>query len=145
MNFTKLNAFGEMPGKPSNRPTSKIGQNNQKQVGILYGHNGGGKVYNYLGGAGLRVGDTVTPEVTHYKSGKTYKTLGRVVSTKNATGSSAAATAGHLSGQGIMLKKLGSTDQKSLPGYYDGWKKDADIRYEQTKMQRLNSMGKVKK
>lgn len=123
--FKRLNAFGEVVGKPTEKPTSRIGQNNQRQVGVLYGHEGGGKVYNYLAGKNVRTGDIVTPMVTHPKSGKTYKTLARVVTTKDALGSAAGRTAAYLSGKGIMMKTIGPTDQKSLPGYYPGWGKDA--------------------
>ena len=150
--FNRLNAFGEIVGPPTERPTSRIGQNNQRLIGVLYGHNGSGKVYNYLGGEGLRAGDIVTPEVTHYKSGNTYKTLARIVTTKKATGDVAQNTTGHLSGQGILPKTLGPTDQKSLPGYQarlqddpsftaKQWKEEADKQYKQQVMQRLSPMG----
>lgn len=153
--FARLNSLGETVGKPTPKPTSRIGRQNQKQVGVLYGHNGGGKVYNYLGGQGLRAGDVVTPEVTHPKSGKTYKTLARVVSTRDATGTAAGETAGYLSGQGILMKTIGPTDQRSLPGYQaraaqtpgftaKQWQAEADDKYKQTIMCRLNPLGEVR-
>jgi len=123
--FEKLNAFGETVGKPTERPTNRVGQNNQRQVGVLYGHEGSGKVYNYLAGKNVRTGDIVTPMVTHPKSGKNYKTLAKVVTTKDALGNVAGNTAAFLSNKGIMMKNIGVTDQKSLPGYYPGWGKDA--------------------
>ena len=137
--FARLNALGQEVGKPTENPTSRIGQNNQRQVGVLYGHNGSGKVYNYLASDSVRTGDTVTPEVTHPKSGKTYKTLGRIVYTRDAEGSAAGETAGYLSGQGIMMKTIGPTDQKSLPGYYEGWGKNTQS------MRRTNLLGEVPK
>ena len=150
--FARLNSFGEMVGSPTERPTSRIGQNNQQLIGVLYGHNGSGKVYNYLGGEGLRTGDIVTPEVTHCKSGKAYKTLARVVTTKKATGDAAQNTMGYLSGNGNLIKTIGSTDQKSLPGFQarqqedpnftaKQWQEEADKQYKQQVMQRLNPMG----
>jgi hypothetical protein len=150
--FARLNAFGEVVGKPTDRPTSRIGANNQRQVGVLYGHNNGGKVYTYLAGANVRTGDTVTPEVTHYKSGKTYKTLGRVVSTRNSLGSTAGDTATHLAGQAILMKTLGPTDQTGLPGYRANkerdpnftakqWAQEAREKYDNAVMRRLGPMG----
>lgn len=123
----RLNSQGENMGKPTINPTSRIGVNNQRQVDVLYGHENGGKAYTYLGGAGLRVGDMVTPMVTHphSKTGKDYKTLARVVRTQDSLGAPASNTAGKLSGDVIQMKTIGSTDQKSLPGYYTGWGKDA--------------------
>ena len=100
---------------------------------MLYGHNGGGKVYNYLGKETLRTGDLVTPEVTHPVSGKTYKTLGRIVYTRDANGAPAEQTLDKLSDEFVMLKTLGSTDQRSLPGYYPGWGDDT--------MHKLNTFG----
>lgn len=152
MQFQRLNAFGEVVGKPTDRPTSRVGQKNQRQVGILYGHNGGGKVYNYLAGENVRAGDIVTPTVTHPKSGKTYKTLGRVVSTRNALGAPAQNTAGYLAERGIMMKTLGSTNQTALPGFKERkaqdpnfttqqWAKEAKERYDKKIMRRLNSVG----
>ena len=114
----KLNLFGE--------DTSRL-------VGALYGHNGSGKVYNYLGKETLRTGDLVTPEVTHAVSGKTYKTLGRIVYTRDAEGTAAEQTIDKLSADGVELKTIGSTDQRSLPGYYPGWGEDT--------MHKLNTFG----
>jgi hypothetical protein len=146
--FERLNAFGETVGKPTERPTSRIGQNNQRQVGVLYGHQGGGRVYNYLAGEGVRSGDIVTPTVTHPKSGKTYKTLGRVTNTRDALGGAAGDTAAHLAGQGILMKTLGPTDQTSLPGFEARkaqdpsftarqWAQEAKAKYDNEIMQRF--------
>lgn len=116
----RLNSMGQRPQKQY--PFQK---NHERQVGITYGHDESGKVYTYLGGEGLRAGDITTPEVTHPKSGKTYKTLGKVAFTRDSMGDPAGNTAAHLGGQGIMMKTIGQTNQKSLPGYYEGWGKDA--------------------
>lgn len=147
--FARLNALGEEVGAPTQHPTSRLGQNNQRQVGVLYGHHGSGKVYNYLAGTGVRTGDIVTPNVTHPKSGKTYKTLARVVYTRDSMGGAAGDTAGELSGRGILLKNVGRTDQQSMPGFRERkeedksftakkWQEEADKRYEEQKKQRLN-------
>lgn len=152
MQFQKLNAFGEIVGKPTDRPTSRIGQNNQRQVGVTYGHHGSGQVYNYLGGKGLRAGDIVTPMVTHPKSGKTYKTLARVEFTRDSKGSPAAATAGYLANKAILMKTVGPTDQTSLPGYQarkqqdpnfttKQWEQEGEQQYRDKIMRRLNPMG----
>lgn len=150
----RLNSQGQEVGNPTDKPTSRIGANNEKQVGVLYGHNGGGKVYNYLGGEGLRAGDAVTPEVTHHKSGKTYNTLGRVVFTRDSQGSAAGDTASALSGQGIMLKTIGATDRQSLPGFKakqaqdpnftaKQWGKESNGSYKLSQAKRLSSTGEV--
>jgi len=150
--FARLNAFGEVVGKPTERPTSRIGSNNQRQVGILYGHTGEGKVYNYLAGEGVRAGDIVTPMVTHAKSGKTYKTLGRVVNTRNALGGPAQDTAANLASQGMQMKTLGPTTRTELPGFKAQkakdpnfttaqWQKESEAASQAQTMQRLNSMG----
>lgn len=152
MQFQRLNSMGETVGKPTEKPTSRIDNGGTRQVGVLYGHAGGGKVYNYLAGSSVRAGDTITPEVTHPKSGKTYKTLAKVVSTRDALGSPAGDTAGYLSGQGIMLKTVGPTDQQSLPGFQSRkaqdpsfttkkWAQEAKQNYDNGVMQRLNPMG----
>lgn len=152
--MARLNSQGENMGKPMQNPTSRIGVNNARQVGVLYGHNGGGKVYNYLGGEGLRVGDTVTPTVTHPKSGKDYKTLGRIVRTQDSLGSSAGNTADYLTNKGIMMKTIGATDQQSLPGFkaqHDAdpnftakqWKQEATEDYKLAQAKRLSSTGEV--
>lgn len=150
--FARLNALGEEVGAPTSQPTSRLGQNNQRQIGVLYGHHGSGKVYNYLAGSSVRAGDIVTPSVSHYKSGKTYKTLGRVVYTHDSMGGAAGDTAGVLSDRGILLKNVGRTDQTSLPGFQarkkadssftaKQWSDEADAKYQQNIMQRLNPMG----
>lgn len=152
MQFNRLNAMGEAVGKPTARPTSRIKNGGTRQVSVLYGHEGGGKAYNYLAGENIRAGDVVTPEVTHPKSGKSYHTLARVVSTRDATGGSAGDTAGYLSGQGVMLKTIGLTNQTALPGFQSRkaqdpsfttkkWAQEAKQNYDNAVMQRINPMG----
>jgi len=55
----------------------------EKIIDVNYGHNGSGKTYSYkvLGlkeGQSVRVGSIVTVMVTHYKSGRTFLTMGVV-------------------------------------------------------------------
>jgi len=118
----KLNSLGQTP-KPNNNPT--------QIVNVTYGHNGSGKLYSYYG-QNKRTGDVVTPYVTNHKSGKTYKTLGVVRSTHQLP--QGQDTVSYLEKKGIPLKTIGKTDQRSLPGYYKGWDKDAqaakDLQYE---------------
>lgn len=107
-------------------------------INVSYGHNGNGKIYSYYG-VNKRAGDIVTPEVTHPKSGKTYRTLAVVRNTHNA--GQGVPTVDYLQGKrsGDLgqvidrprgLKWIGKTDQKSLPGYYQGWEKDAQAAYD---------------
>lgn len=113
----KLNTMGQVPQQSGG----------QQIVNVTYGHNGGGKLYSYYG-SNKRTGDIVTPEVTHPKSGKTYKTLAVVRSThKLPQGQN---TVSYLNDKNINLKTIGKTDQKSLPGYYQGWDKDAQAAYD---------------
>lgn len=125
----KLNTMGKTNGP-------KYG--GAQVINVTYGHNGNGKLYSYYG-ANKRTGDIVTPEVTHPKSGKTYKTLAVVRSTHNI--GQAGQTLNYLQGKqpnalGNMIgspknmKWIGKTDQKSLPGYYPGWDKDAQAAYD---------------
>ncbi len=129
----KLNTFGNIP---QNKSTSKYG--GAQIINVTYGHNGSGKLYSYYG-TNKRTGDIVTPEVTHPKSGKTYKTLAVVRSTHNA--GQIPNTLDYLQGKkqntfGESINKphnmkwIGKTDQKSLPGYYPGWEKDAQAAYD---------------
>ena len=137
----KLNVMGEVPN------------NNPLQiVNVNYGHEGSGKLYSYYG-QNKRTGDVVTPEVTHPKSGKVYKTLGVVQSTHRLP--QGQDTINYLTNKGIKIKTLGKTDQKSLPGYYEGWDKDAkaakDLQHELQasdsipQMQKLNLMHQISK
>jgi len=107
-------------------------------INVSYGHNGNGKTYSYYG-VNKRAGDIVTPEVTHPKSGKTYRTLAVVRNTHNAV--QGKGTLDYLQGrqpnaQGDYIDKprgmkwIGKTDQQSLPGYYQGWEKDAQAAYD---------------
>ncbi len=115
-------------------------------VNVTYGHNGSGKLYSYYG-QNKRAGDIVTPEVTSKKTGKTYKTLGVVRSTRLA--SNAINTIAKVGD----IKSLGATEQRSLPNYYKGWEKDAQAAYDLKKeiqldssipkMQKLNLFGKI--
>ena len=127
----KLNTLGRARGTQAKYGGAQI-------INVTYGHQGSGKLYSYYG-TNKRVGDIVTPEVTHPKSGKTYRTLAVVRSTHNA--GEGTDTVDYLqqrkagaNGQNINqpknLKGIGKTDQKSLPGYYEGWDKDAKIRKE---------------
>lgn len=154
MKFQRLNTFGEVVGKPTDKPTSRIGNNNERQVSVLYGHNGSGKAYNYLAGKSVRAGDIVTPMVTHPKSGKTYKTLAVVQSTRDSLGSAAGDTAAHLASNGTTIKHIGVTDQRSLPGFKQRqaqdpnytakqWAEDAQNDYDTSVMRRLNPMGET--
>ena len=115
-------------------------------VNVTYGHNGSGKLYSYYG-QNKRAGDIVTPEVTSKKTGKTYKTLGVVRSTRLASNAiNTIAKVGN-------IKSLGATEQRSLPNYYKGWEKDAQAAYDLKKeiqldssipkMQKLNLFGKI--
>ncbi len=115
-------------------------------VNVTYGHNGSGKLYSYYG-QNKRAGDIVTPEVTSKKTGKTYKTLGVVRSTRLASNAiNTIAKVGN-------IKSLEATEQRSLPNYYKGWDKDAQAAYDLKKeiqldssipkMQKLNLFGKI--
>lgn len=72
----KLNTMGQTP-MIKNRSHGQI-------VSGTFGHEGSGKLYSFWDESGTkRAGDLATPEVTHYKSGKDYKTLFKVRSTHN--------------------------------------------------------------
>lgn len=133
-----------MTEQPTMQKLGTMGQVKQPKYGgaqiinVTYGHNGSGKLYSYYG-TNKRAGDIVTPEVTHPKSGKTYKTLAVVRSTHNA--SQIPNTLDYLQGKKQNtfcnyidkpkgMKWIGKTDQKSLPGYYEGWDKDAQAAYD---------------
>ena len=151
----KLNTLG----RPQEQPRYGGGQ----IINVTYGHNGSGKLYSYYG-ANKRVGDIVTPEVTHPKSGKTYKTLAVVRSTHNAGNGTDTlnylqqrrqGSLGQTISKPVGMKWIGKTDQKSLPGYYPGWDKDAKAAYELKletlarddipKMQKLSLLGEINK
>ena len=101
-------------------------------VNVTYGHNGSGKLYSYYG-QNKRVGDIVTPLVTNKTTGKTYKTLGVVRSTRQvANAINTVAKVGN-------IKTLGETEQRSLPNYYKGWEKDAQAEYDLKKEVQLDS------
>ncbi len=141
----KLNTMGQNANPQPN--------NNPKQiVNVTYGHNGGGKLYSYYG-QNKRTGDIVTPDVTNPKSGKTYRTLAVVRSTHTLP--QGQDTVRYLNGKNIKIKTIGQTDQKSLPGYYPGWEKDAqavhdlkietNLRNDITPMQKLSLMREITK
>lgn len=120
----KLSTMGRASQQqgPSNS-RSKYG--GAQVVNVTYGHNGSGKLYSYYG-TNKRVGDIVTPEVTHPKSGKTYKTLAVVRSTHNAGQGTGALdylqgkqpnAQGNYIGKPTGMKWIGKTDQRSLRGY----------------------------
>ena len=135
----KLNAFGQVQAQP-------------QVVNVTYGHHGSGKLYSYYG-QNKRTGDIVTPEVTHPKSGKSYKTLAVVRSTHNVK--NAPSTFNYLHSKNTPIKPIGKTDQRSLPGYYKGWAKDAkaaqELRHETilrddiTPMQKKSLFGQIRK
>lgn len=140
----KGNLMGQTNRQSNN---NKQSSNNPMQiVNVTYGHNGSGKLYSYYG-QNKRAGDIVTPEVTSKKTGKTYKTLGVVRSTRLA--SNAINTIAKVGD----IKSLGATEQRSLPNYYKGWEKDAQAAYDLKKeiqldssipkMQKLNLFGKI--
>ena len=112
----KLNTMGQTPNSGGNQI-----------VNVTYGHHGSGKLYSYYG-SNKRTGDIVTPEVTHPKTGKTYKTLAVVRSTHSVP--QGQNTVSYLKNRNINLKTIGKTNQKSLPGYYEGWDKDAKAAYD---------------
>ena len=139
---------GNLMGQTSRQSNNnKQSSNNPMQiVNVTYGHNGSGKLYSYYG-QNKRAGDIVTPEVTSKKTGKTYKTLGVVRSTRLASNAiNTIAKVGN-------IKSLGATEQRSLPNYYKGWEKDAQAAYDLKKeiqldssipkMQKLNLFGKI--
>lgn len=140
----KGNLMGQTNRQSNN---NKQSSNNPMQiVNVTYGHNGSGKLYSYYG-QNKRAGDIVTPEVTSKKTGKTYKTLGVVRSTRLASNAiNTIAKVGN-------IKSLGATEQRSLPNYYKGWEKDAQAAYDLKKeiqldssipkMQKLNLFGKI--
>lgn len=99
-------------------------------VNVTYGHQGMGKLYSYLDNGNHRTGDEVVVSVTHPKSKKTYKTLAVIKSTHGDGTAGANTNKEHLDNKGIKLKKLEGVSQKTLPGYYDGWGKDAKARKE---------------
>lgn len=146
----KLNLMGQAIKQPANN--NKQSSNNAKSsnnplqvVRVTYGHNGSGKLYDYYG-QNKRAGDIVTPYVTNKKTGKTYKTLGVVRSTRLASSAETGVAAED-------MKTLGVTDQRSLPNYYKGWDKDAQAAYDLKKevqlnekipkMEKLNLFGKI--
>ncbi len=155
----KLNTMGNVASKQGNAP--KYG--GAQIVNVTYGHNGSGKMYSYYG-TNKRTGDIVTPEVTNPKTGKTYRTLAVVRSTHNIE--QGKPTIDYLQGKKegangkkiakpVNMKDIGKTDQKSLPGYYPGWEKDAqaayDLKMEVQKrddideMQKRNLFGEIRK
>lgn len=145
----KLDTMGNSQAPQS--PNAPNG-NSQQVVNVTYGHNGSGKLYSYYG-SNKRAGDIVTPQVTHPKSGKVYKTLAVVRSTHKLP--SGQDTVDYLNDKDIKMKKIGTTDQKSLPGYYPGWDKDAQAAYDLkmetlarddlTQMQKISLMGEIRK
>jgi len=144
MKMEKLTTMGTIKNKPNNNPL--------QVVNVTYGHEGSGKLYSYIG-QNKRTGDIVTPDVTHPKSGKTYKTLAVVRSTHSLKNGQD--TVNYLDGRNIKMKTIGKTDQKSLPGYYQGWDKDAKaikelqnetlLRDDIPQMQKLSLMNEITK
>lgn len=138
----KLNSMGQVAEK----------NGGQQVVNVTYGHYGSGKTYSYYG-QNKRAGDIVTPEVTNPKSGKTYKTLAVVQSTHTLP--QGEDTVSYLSDKDIGMKSIGKTNQRALPGYYNGWEKDAKAAYDLKtevllrddipKMQKLSLLREIKK
>lgn len=127
----KLNTMGE--SRQPRQNTARYGGG--QIINVTYGHNGSGKLYSYRG-SNKRVGDIVTPEVTHPKSGKTYRTLAVVRSTHTLP--QGQDTIDYLDKKDINMKTIGRTDQTSLPGYkkykdhggVEAWKKEAQAAYD---------------
>jgi len=154
ISMQKLDNMGNIANK-SNNAQKQPKYGGAQVVNVTYGHNGSGKVYSYYG-TNKRTGDIVTPEVTNPKSGKTYRTLAVVRSTHNIE--QGKPTIDYLQGKTegangkkiekpTNLKYIGKTDQKSLPGYYPGWEKDAqaayDLKMETLKRDDINEMQKL--
>lgn len=140
----KLDTWGQNISSNPKKSSPKYGGG--QIINVTYGHTGSGKLYSYYG-TNKRAGDIVTPEVTHPKSGKTYRTLAVVRSTQNI--GNGASTVDYLQqrqsgsrGQNIdrprAVKWIGKTDQTSLPGYakykdHGGakeWKREAQAAYD---------------
>lgn len=141
----KSNAMGNVVNQQSNAPKQpKYG--GTQVVNVTYGHHGSGKLYSYYG-TNKRAGDIVTPEVTNPKSGKTYRTLAVVRSTHNIEQGKPTIDYLQSKDKPINLKHIGKTDQKSLPGYYQGWEDDAkaayDLKMETIKRDDINEMQKL--
>lgn len=158
MKIQKLDPMGE-PISDYGDMNDYVPKQKERLVGVLYGHTKGGKVYNYKAGGNFRTGDTITPKVTHWKSGKVYNTLGRIVSTRDFDGSAAGRTKSFLGNKDIGLKSLEPTNQTSLPGYVSRKEKDPNFTARQwaeeakererasinARMRKVNSMGAVVK
>lgn len=104
--------------------------NNGRVVNVTYGHNGMGKLYTYLDKGNHRTGDEVVVSVTHPQSKKTYKTLAVIKSTHGEGTVGERTNKENLQNKGIGLKTITGGSQKVLPGYYEGWGKDAQARKE---------------
>ena len=102
-----------------------------KVVNVTYGHNGMGKLYTYIDpSSNHRTGDEVVVPVTNKKSKKTYKTLAVIKSTHGSGTVGEKGNTEFLEKKGIGLKSLSGVSQRTLPGYYPGWGKDAQARKE---------------
>ncbi len=88
-------------------------------VDVNYGHDGGGKVYTYKS-KGAAVGKNVTAPVTHWRSGKNYKTLAvirRVQDAKSVGGEAGVNERRKAAGfGGISLKYIGPEDMNQYVG-----------------------------
>lgn len=153
LSIQRLDKMGNLASKQTNQ--SEQSKYNGQIVNVTYGHNGSGKMYSYYG-TNKRTGDIVTPKVTNPKSGKTYRTLAVVRSTHNIEqgkptidflqGKIAGGNSEKMQKPNNM-KHIGKTDQKSLPGYYQGWDEDAkaayDLKMETLKRDDINEMQKL--
>lgn len=149
----KTDLMGNVPN-PQSSSSKQPKYGGGQVVNVTYGHNGSGKLYSYYG-TNKRAGDIVTPEVTNPKSGKTYRTLAVVRSTHNIE--QGKPTIDYLQGEipnakgdyikkPINLKYIGKTDQRSLPGYYPGWEKDAQAAYDlKMEVQRRDDIDEIQK
>lgn len=101
-----------------------------KLVNVTFGHTGMGKLYTYLDKGNHRTGDEVVVPVTNAKSKKTYNTLAVIKSTHGEGTVGEKTNKEFLENKGISLKSIAGVSQKTLPGYYPNWGKDAQARKE---------------
>jgi len=82
-----------------------------------FGHNPSGKQYTYWGKDGMRVGQRVVAPVTHWRTGRTYKTMFTIQQSNAADSTYAEKEAERLSDKGVGLKYIqGGTNVLDLPG-----------------------------
>ena len=83
-----------------------------------YGHNPkpNGKKYAYIGSDKYNVGENVVAPVTHYKSGKNYKTMFTIQDQADMTSQQANDTIVQLENMRKTMKSLDGTNVMELPG-----------------------------